>query len=291
MFNSLTALSTIAYRNKIILAVVCIVVVALILDTSLIKTSGIITSQSGSAARVDFFVIILSITIIGQFLILGFVRAKSVEIRRNKGLRINTIQKIVTLLQSVLTGILIFIILQIVLTSQYNLDMLIAATAISYSLAIAMMVLLTRRFFSWLKPYRNSVILSYCLASAILVTNIGAALFLVVLTLPSNQQQDIVSHLGENIPFLTPGSAPAILDSLYRHIINSIFYNDVDCYLHTIASLFSKIWESQILDSRKHSSDIFSQPVSYHIFEHVWSITFVSVYFLWNHSNLGLYVQ
>jgi len=193
----------------------CVVVVALILDTSLIKTSGVTTSQSGSAARVDFFVIILSITIIGQFLILGFVREKSVEIRRNKELRINTIQKIVTLLQSVLTGILIFIILQIVLTSQYNLNMLIAATAISYSLAIAMMVLLTRRFFSWLKPYRNSVILSYCLASAILVINIGAALFLVVLTLPSNQQQDIVSHFGENIPFLMPGSAPAILDSLY----------------------------------------------------------------------------
>jgi hypothetical protein len=215
MFNSFKALSAIAYRNKIILAVMCIVVAALILDTSLIKTSEITTTQTGSAARVDFFVIILSITIIGQLLTLGFVRLKSVEIRRKKELRINTIQKIVTLFQAVIIVILIFIISQIILTSQYNLDMLIAATAISYSLAVAMMMLLTTRFFSWLRPYRNPVILSYCLASAILVINIGAAFFLIAFTLPSNQPQDIVSHFGENIPFLMPGSAPAILDSLY----------------------------------------------------------------------------
>jgi hypothetical protein len=37
----------------------------------------------------------------------------------------------------------------------------------------------------------------------------------------------------------------------------------VDCHLHIIASLLSKIWKSQILDSRKHSLDIFSQPISY----------------------------
>ncbi|PWU78753.1 MAG: hypothetical protein DLM72_21140 [Candidatus Nitrosopolaris wilkensis] len=214
MFNFFTT-TAITHINKIILAVVCVVVVALILDTSLIKTSAITTSQSGSPARVDFFVMVLSITIIGQFLILGYVRQKNVGIRRNKELHINTIQKIVEVLQVVITGILIFIILQILLTNQYNLDLLVAATAISYSLATAMMGLLAMRFFSWLKPYRNSVLLSYCLASAVLAINIVSAFFLVVLTLPSNQPQEVVSHFGENIPFLMPGSASVVLDSLF----------------------------------------------------------------------------
>lgn len=65
-----------------------------------------------------------------------------------------------------------------------------------------------------------------------------------------------------------------------KDFINSIIYNDVGCHLHTVTLLFSKIWASQILDSRKHSFDTFSQPISYHIFEYIWSITFIPVYFL-----------
>jgi hypothetical protein len=83
--------------------------------------------------------------------------------------------------------------------------------AISHLLAIIMLVLLTQRFFSWLKSNRNPIILFYGLASAILAINIATALLFVDLTLSSNQPQNIVPHLGENIPFLIPGSDLSIL--------------------------------------------------------------------------------
>jgi predicted nucleic acid-binding protein/DNA-binding protein Fis len=201
--------------NRLIFAAVIIVVVALTIDTSFIKTSILTTSESGSSQRVDSFVVIISITLIGQYLILAFVKNKSKEIIRKKELRIDVIHKIVTIVQYALTAILIFIILQLVLTSQYNVNLLIAATSISYGLAVVITALLAQRFFSWYASNRNSVAFSYGFASAIFMANALVALFFVDLILYNNLPQQIVPHLGENIPFLAPGSIEAILNSAY----------------------------------------------------------------------------
>ncbi|HBP64597.1 MAG TPA: hypothetical protein DD730_10045, partial [Desulfosporosinus sp.] len=162
--------------NRLIFAAVIIVVVALTIDTSFIKTSILTTSESGSSQRVDSFVVIISITLIGQYLILAFVKNKSKEIIRKKELRIDVIHKIVTIVQYALTAILIFIILQLVLTSQYNVNLLIAATSISYGLAVVITALLAQRFFSWYASNRNSVAFSYGFASAIFMANALVAL-------------------------------------------------------------------------------------------------------------------
>ncbi len=202
-------------NNTIIFTVVIIVVFALIVDTSLIKTSILTTSQTGSSQRVEYFIVIISITLAGQYLILGFVKNKSKEIRRKKELRFSAIFKIVTIVQHSLTAILVSIILQLVLTSQYNVSLLIAAIAISYTLAVIIMALLTQRFFSWFKSNRNYVVLSYGFASATFMTFALVALFFVDLTLYSNIPQHVLAHLAENIPFLPPGSTQAILSSAY----------------------------------------------------------------------------
>ena len=107
-----------------------IVVFALIVDTSLIKTSILTTSETGSPQGVDYFIVIISITLAGQYLILGFVKNKSKEIRRKKWLRTDAIHKIVTIVQYALTTILLLIILQLVLTSQHNVNLLIGATTL-----------------------------------------------------------------------------------------------------------------------------------------------------------------
>jgi hypothetical protein len=146
---------------------------------------------------------------------LGFVKNKSKEIRRKKELRFSHIHEIVTIVQYVLTAILVSIILQLVLTSQYNVNLLIAATAISYALAVIIMALLALRFFSWFKSNRNYVVLSYGFASAMFMTNALVGLFFADLTLYNNIPQQVVAHLSENIPFLPPGSTQAILNSAY----------------------------------------------------------------------------
>ena len=205
----------ISNNNTIIFTVLIIVVFALIVDTSLIKTSILTTSETGSPQRVDYFIVIISITLAGQYLILGFVKNKSKEIRRKKWLRTDAIHKIVTIVQYALTTILLLIILQLVLTSQYNVNLLIGATTISYALAVIIMALLAHRFFSWFKSNRNYVVLSYGFASAMFMTNALVALFFVDVTLYNNIPQQVVAHLSENIPFLPPGSIQAILNSAY----------------------------------------------------------------------------
>jgi hypothetical protein len=206
MVNS-RLLLTIISKNKILLPLMVILVVALITDTSLIKTSVLTTSESGSATRVKSFVIILSITVAGQFAILAFVRHQTMEIRRKKEIYINTINNVVTTIQFIVIGILVFVILQILLTSQYFVDLVITAFTISSLLAIVMLALLAQRFFLWLKVHRNSMILSIGLSSAIMAISTMSALFFVDLVLSTSQiQRIIVPHLGENIPFLIPGS-------------------------------------------------------------------------------------
>jgi hypothetical protein len=102
-------------NNKVIFVVIIIVVIALIYDTSL-KVSNFTTSQSGSLQRVYSFIVIISIILVGQYLILGFVRDKSKVIRGKKVLRIDVINKIVTIVQYVLTVILVLVTMEIVLT-------------------------------------------------------------------------------------------------------------------------------------------------------------------------------
>lgn len=202
-------------NNKAIFAAVIIAVIVLILDTSIIKTSILTTSESGSSQRVQSFVIILSITIAIQYLILRFVKDKSETIRRISELHINMIHKIVTMIQYVLTGVLVFVVLQITLTSEYSINLLITAVTISYGLSVAMTVLLTQRFFSWFKSNRDSVVLFYGLASVMVVINALIALFFVDITLFYDLPEEIVSHLGENIPFFAPSSLESFLNSTY----------------------------------------------------------------------------
>lgn len=114
------------------------------------RISVLTTSQTGSAQRVYSFIVIISIILVGQYLILGFVKDKSKEIRRKKGLQIDAIHKIVTIVQYVLTSILLLAILEIVFTSRYYVNLLIAAITISYTLAVIITAILAQRFFSCL---------------------------------------------------------------------------------------------------------------------------------------------
>ena len=101
-------ISSISRNNKIIFFTFSVVIVALIVDTSIIKISDLVGSpQNGLPA----FVIIATAYAIAQYIILKFIKTKSNEIRsKEKGLHLNVIHKIVTTVQYLLTAILIFVI-------------------------------------------------------------------------------------------------------------------------------------------------------------------------------------
>jgi hypothetical protein len=73
--------------------------------------------------------------------------------------------------QYALTGLIAFLVFQIIVISDYSATLLIIATWFSYAVAIIMMTVLAVRFFSWFRSNRNSVVLLYGLASTMLAIN------------------------------------------------------------------------------------------------------------------------
>ncbi len=148
-----------------------ILIVTLIVDTSVIKIYYFSFSQSPLAWRIITFIIICCIYWPGVYLISKFAKDRSKKIRSRPVLRINALHKLLMVSQYMLTGLIAFLVFQIIVFSGYSATLLISATWISYTIAIIMMTVLAARFFSWFRSNRNSVVLLYGLASTTLAIN------------------------------------------------------------------------------------------------------------------------
>jgi hypothetical protein len=128
-----------------------IVIFAIIVDVMLSMSIDVLEKQLVSRWGVILFAVITAaIYIPSQRLLLGFVNNASKEIRiKNSYFRI--MYKVVLLFQSVIGVIMLISILQIVLIEKYSIGLLIAATAISYTLATIIMIMFSYRFFIWYK--------------------------------------------------------------------------------------------------------------------------------------------
>ena len=124
-----------------------IVITFLIVDIAFGKIYDLINRQSIFNWGIGLFIVIAFTFVLGQYFILGFVKRKSKEIR-TKEKTLNTMHKVVAIVQYVLAAIFVFVILQVVTTSHYNMAMLTASTTISYTLATTIMGLLSYQFFS-----------------------------------------------------------------------------------------------------------------------------------------------
>ena len=174
-------------RGKTIFIVVSVIFITLLLDTSIIKISDL-TLKSTSSWRLVLFAIIAAVSLVGQNLILRFIKQKvdkSTSVQ--KSLSLNSIYKLAVTVHYILAAILVFVILQMLITSSYNVVLLTAAITISYVFAVAMMGILCHRFFSWFRLNKNYVVLLYGLSSLTLAINTCVTLWLVnsiLLTLP-----------------------------------------------------------------------------------------------------------
>src|SRR5919106_6183459 len=146
------------YNSRKFLVVISIVVSLLIIDISLSNISDIVSVSTswGFAA----FIAIAIVYAVGQYLILEFVKQKSKRIRM-KSPHFNKLSTIITIVQYVLTAIIVFIILQIFVNSYYYTSMLTWSSSISYAIASIIMVILALDFFSWYRSNRNFILLLY----------------------------------------------------------------------------------------------------------------------------------
>ena len=229
--------------NKIIFIVCFIVVSALIADAYLARTAELYTPNlSRNPGTMTVFILICLVCSVGQFMILYFVRDRSKEIHTTAKERFYKTYKVAMTVQITLSIVLFFVIFQLLVTSYYFIFTLIVATATSYGLALATMVLLVKSFFSWFVPSKNFVILAYAISAAILVIHLGFTTFSTISAL-----LDVPSEIRTPIsrtPFFLPGTLESALNtvrSLTSIISFSVLWIATVLLLHHYSQKVGKI--------------------------------------------------
>ncbi len=235
------SLSNSILSNKIIFIVSMIVVIALIADALLARTSDLLSPALGrrSATTLSIFTFISIVYFVGQFLVLLFIRNRSKKIHARANLQFYRTYKVTMAVQIALSIILSFVILQLLTMSYYFISALIATITISYGLAIVMMALLMKNFLSWFKTSKNFVILAYGISAATLVIHLGFTLFFAAIALVDVPAE--VRTAVSRTPFFMPGS------------LSSILYN-----IHNLTSIlsFSVLWGATVFLLHHYSQKV-----------------------------------
>jgi len=154
------------FQNKILFATVCVVIVSILIDTSIVKTSVYTGGLYGSTADILLFAIIALIYAMGQYVILKVTIVK--EHFRTRNMII--VHKSAVILQYVLIAILLITILQMILRSSYSAIILKIVTWINYSMSIVFLGILAKKFISWYSTRRNGILIAYAIAMLFLCT-------------------------------------------------------------------------------------------------------------------------
>ena len=204
--------------TRVTLIIAIILIPILLIDTSLVKIYDFIVSLSDSLNLFIAFILIVCTFILGQFSLLRFV-GNRINDRKDELVLSNHIHKIVSILQYCLSGILLFIIFQIIFISHYDTFLLESVVVISCGSSIIALGLLTQRFSMWFKSRSSYIVLFYALSSGAFVTSIFFSLVFVssiMLQIPST----IESHGHNLLYFNNPGSFGFYVYNAY--VISSI---------------------------------------------------------------------
>ena len=174
-------------NKRILVLTISVAVAVIIVDTSIVKVSDLIAWRFvHDWKNIILFIAMSSAYAICYYFVLEFIKGRGEKelgyARGKMRLSAATFRKIVSIIQYVITAILVLVILQIVFYSQYSSTAITAVMAISYATAIVMMGLLAYLFFIWFNQNRKSgnglTVLLYGISSAALLLNtiIGLAL-------------------------------------------------------------------------------------------------------------------
>jgi hypothetical protein len=224
---------TTSKNHTFVFIVLAIVIVALIIDTSIVKVYRLITPPLSLQWDITAFIAIAIVYAVAQYLLLRQVKSQA---KISRPFALNLIHKIVFLTQCALTALLIFVILQMVLNAAYDNIVVLIAIAMSYTLAIIMTGLLSLRFYLWYKSSRNTHI-AYGLAAASLSVNAAFTLVYVadgMLSMPPF----ILPHIGHFTAF-----SPNSIMLSFGYIVSSIIS-------------FMVTWIATIMLLRHHSKKL-----------------------------------
>ena len=246
------------HENKKTFAIIILLISVLIIDTSLFRISDLIRVYVTPGWTTTLFVFMSVAYLVGQHILIGFARTKSLQVRELGYLHLNTLDKSVAIAQYLLAGILAFVLLQVLMFSNFYTSVISAAGVISYFMAIFMMMFLTLRFFSWFRLHKNLVVLFYFLSTITLTINAAFSFALILTVSPG-----IPSLVGESqIAGMTrPIAASPFANALNNgYTITSIlsFNSIMGGYFSSAARILKENRKDNILGSCQYSISIFS---------------------------------
>jgi signal transduction histidine kinase len=203
-------------NNKTFFLIVATVIFALIVDAMINFVADFVYHRIASNWGITLFILIAIICGAGQYFILEFVKQKSKEIR-SKSKYLNTMHRVVTVVQYSLTGLMFFVILQILMTRQYYLETLIAATAISYLLNVSLLILFAERLLKWYRSNRNSIVVLLFALSAIAIAFTSAVAVAADWRNLLTKDNLITPESEVAFPSFDPGTLTTFISDIYNY--------------------------------------------------------------------------
>jgi len=159
------------FDSKKFLILMVVVIITVMIDSEIGVVADFIPKQLSSNVGIAAFICISIIYAVSQYFILAYVKQSNKETRA-RALHLHLTHIIVSIAQYILAGVLAFVILQILISQQYNLATLYVSYAISYGLWIVTLGLLARAFFSWYRlSNKNIMVLILALSMIAYVVN------------------------------------------------------------------------------------------------------------------------
>jgi hypothetical protein len=158
-------------NDRVILITIIVIIGRLILDSSIprmsIYTGGIYPLNFYLA----FFICIVILYGLMQYVVITFVKQKIRNSKMYTTTRFSVFFKFIPAVQYVLFALLIAIILQMIITTKYNVLLLVAAVYISYIVGFVALGILTYKYLIWSKENHNPLVIIYLLATSMICLN------------------------------------------------------------------------------------------------------------------------
>jgi hypothetical protein len=219
--------------RSILVVVISVVIAAVLVDTSIatisVFTGGLIAYNS----NIGIFTSIVVIYAISQFIILRFAAPKGKQ--QPKQRRLIFIYKVVSISQYVVLALLIAIILQMTFTFSYCVMLFKIIIWSNYIISIALLGLLSERFFSWFRSKRDFVIIAYAIAMMALSINFVFTILYVTSELTRLEDSEYIQPLRSLVS--TVYEVNKQLNSAFFHNIYFIVHIDMVCQCTLITSL------------------------------------------------------
>jgi hypothetical protein len=120
------------HENNKTLAIIILLISVLIIDTSLFRISDLIRVYVTPIWATSLFVFMSIVYLLGQHILIRSARTKSRQIRELGYLHLKVLDKSVTIIQYLLSGIIVFVLLQVVIFSEFYTSAVSMAAVISY---------------------------------------------------------------------------------------------------------------------------------------------------------------